>query len=376
MKLAYEWDARSKPTLQAGSLSEARRLAGVPLRCHPHNRDASRIAIVRFVRGIGDRNPLWLGEEHAKGTRWGRMIAPPTWLYTVHNTVITPGLRGIHTLYAGASWEFYQPVRLGDVITAEATLLDAKEKEGRYCGRMIMQVGEVVYRNQMGEAVAKCQPRVMRCPRGEAQERGKYMGLTKWRYSLPELTAIENAYDAEKVQGAVIRYWEDVPVGETLTPVVKGPLTAEDMLVFVNATMPIPAFALAYQRRLRHPASFYYNPDTGLTDFAEAGMVDDNIAREYGFPCAHDSGIQRVAFLGNLVTNWMGDDGWLEKLNADILLPFLYGDTLWCQGKVTEKLVERGKHLVRCDVWAENQRREVIARGQATVSLLSRTLPK
>jgi len=50
----------------------------------------------------------------------------------------------------------------------------------------------------------------------------------------------------------------------------------------------------------------------------------------------------------------------------------MVGDTTWCKGKVTSKYIENGEHLVECQLWAENQRGEITAPGQATVILPSR----
>src|SRR3990172_6771547 len=150
----YDWDVGKDANLTDESLEEARKLSNIPLRRTPYNTVASRIAIVRYSRGIGDRNPLWLDEEYGRGTPWGCMIAPPTFLYTIDKTVVAPKLRGMHTLYAGTNWTFYRVARLGDQITSEARLVDAMEKVGRFCGRMVLQIGEVIYRNQRGEIVA------------------------------------------------------------------------------------------------------------------------------------------------------------------------------------------------------------------------------
>lgn len=376
MSFVYEWDPKWEPELTDEAVNEARSLIGVQLRRAPFNTEASRIAIVRFARGIGDRNPLWLEEEYGRGTRWGCMIASPTWLYTVDDTVIAPKLRGIHTIYAGADWEFYRPARLGDTITSEAHLVDIQEKMGQFCGRMVLQVSEVIYRNQSGEPVAKVCPKLIRCPRGAAKKRGKYLGLKKYKYTRPELEVIEDAYDAEKIRGEVIRYWEDVTIGEELTPVIKGPLTAEDMLTFVNATRPVHPFALAYRHRLRHPADFYNNPETGQPDFSMACLIDDTMAQQCGFPAAHDHGIQRVSWLANLMTNWIGDDGWLKRMDVKIRLPNIFGDTIWCKGKVIEKQIEGDEHLVKCEVWSENQRGDITAQGGATAILLSQSLKR
>ena len=60
------------------TLAEARSLVGVTLRRTGHNRLASRPAISRWARSIGDRNPLWLDDEYGPASVLGATAAPPS----------------------------------------------------------------------------------------------------------------------------------------------------------------------------------------------------------------------------------------------------------------------------------------------------------
>ena len=44
------------------------------------------------------------------------------------------------------------------------------------------------------------------------------------------------------------------------------------------------------------------------------------------------------------------------------------------KGKVSKKRVEKGEHLVDCEVWSENQNGEITAPARGTVVLPSRTV--
>ena len=376
MAYAYEWSIRDQAqALTQEAVAEVKRLVGVPLRRTRNNEQCTLPAIIAWVLGIGDINPLYRDEGVGRRSRYGCVIAPPSWLYSVDMTDVAPKLRGIHTIYAGAEWEWYRVIKVGDEITVSAKLIDIKEKKGRFCGPMILQVGEVTYRNQRGEVVAQCHPRILRTPRGEAKARGKYLGIDTYHYTEQELKAVYNTYESEKIRGNEIRYWEDTHVGDEITPIVKGPLSVVDNLFFCNGANLNP---LAFERwlvhRRRHPADVYVNPETGLLDSPAASIFVDSLAREFGFPSAHDTGVQRVAWLAGLLTNWMGDDGFLKKMDVDILLPNIIGDSTWCKGKVTGKRVENGEHLVECNIWAENQRKEVTAKGNAVMMLISKAV--
>src|SRR3990172_5188461 len=82
------------------------------------NTEATLDAIRHFCEGIGDANPLFRDEEYARKTRYGTIVAPPCFLYSVHwPSGEGGGLPGIHAWHSGNDWEFYRPIFLGDRFT-------------------------------------------------------------------------------------------------------------------------------------------------------------------------------------------------------------------------------------------------------------------
>ena len=78
-------------------------------------------------------------------------------------------------------------------------------------------------------------------------------------------------------------------------------------------------------------------------------------------------------FLGRLITNWMGDDGFLRRFNYMKLANTPLGDTVIGRGKVIKKYVDaNGDYLVDLDVWMETIRGYVSNAVAVTVSLVSR----
>jgi hypothetical protein len=73
-----------------------------------------------------------------------------------------------------------------------------------------------------------------------------------------------------------------------------------------------------------------------------------------------------------VLTNWMGDEGFLWKSSTQIRGLNMQGDTTWCKGNVVRKYRDNGRHCVDIDCWCENQRGEVTIPGTATVILPSR----
>src|SRR5882672_9175051 len=67
------------------SFERSRRRLGVPNPQHnpPHNYEVTWDGSRHFAFGYGDDNPLYCDPAYAAGTRWGRLVAPPTFLYTM-----------------------------------------------------------------------------------------------------------------------------------------------------------------------------------------------------------------------------------------------------------------------------------------------------
>lgn len=63
--------------------------------------------------------------------------------------------------------------------------------------------------------------------------------------------------------------------------------------------------------------------------------MDDDAARAVGMPAAFGMGNLRIAYLHNLVRDWIGDEGDLAALRCEFRGINLKGDTLTCHGTVT-----------------------------------------
>jgi len=74
-----------------------------------------------------------------------------------------------------------------------------------------------------------------------------------------------------------------------------------------------------------------------------------------------------------VVTNWVGDNGWLVSIDSRYRRFNYLGDVTWCRGRVVEKFVdERGRALVRCAIEAVNHLDEVTATADAVACLPTR----
>ena len=121
----------------------------------PIEHDIEKGAIRRFAEVIGDPNPLYCDEERARKSRYGGIIAPPTFLRTLETDPLNVdfGVPYEGVFDGGSEWKYHEPVRLGDRITVTSRIVDLRERTGRV-GPMLFVISESTYVNQFGAKVA------------------------------------------------------------------------------------------------------------------------------------------------------------------------------------------------------------------------------
>jgi len=108
----------------------------------------------KFADAIDDPNPLW------------QKVAPPTFatalrLDELTQKVWTAKCPLTRFLNAGNELEYYQPIKVGDVISVTGKLADIREREGKM-GKMLFMTLELTYKNQKGEIVIKGRNTIIR----------------------------------------------------------------------------------------------------------------------------------------------------------------------------------------------------------------------
>lgn len=364
-------------------IAEMKSKRGLKLRAENHlfNEEATKGAIRRFVDGIGDPNPLWRDEDYAKKTRFGSIIAPPSWIFSVL-AGIQFGWRGLAGFHSASDMEFYSPIRLDEKIRPEETFKDFEgPKDSRFAGRMIFDYFEDKYFKEDEKLAAKVIRLVIRTERKAARKKGKYKKLKlPHPWTDEELEAIEEEVLAEEVRGATPRFWEDVKVGDELKPVVKGPLGLTDIVAMCVAGLA-PARLMAHGVALREyrkkPAWAFRDTDTYSLEPIYAVHYNKQAANAMGLPYSYDVGTQRHCWQIHLLTNWMGDEGWLKRSKAEYRVFVYLSDAVTLTGKVTKKYEEgEGDYCVDVETHAINQRGEEVMPGTATIALPSQKEPE
>ena len=146
---------RTFPKITEQGLDELRQRIGVQIgvTAEPWCYEATRDNIRHYAHGIGDDNPLWCAPEYAAKTKFGDVIALPSFLFSTSRIVsgYVGGLPGVHAMWSGADWTWHKAVRRNDAISTEAHLKDIIEHETRFAGRAVQQIYHVDFFNQQGD---------------------------------------------------------------------------------------------------------------------------------------------------------------------------------------------------------------------------------
>lgn len=320
--------------------------------------EVTRDNIMNFADAIGDNNPLWINEEYAAKSRFGMLTAPPTFLYNInhgtlpaHSGTITVPIENLTQLYSGAELEMFRPIWLGDKITVTGKPVSLVRKESKSVGPMLFMNGEAYYFNQRNELIGIIRTTICRFTTPHRQsitfERQSKTGV---QVKSPDILAFERVR-----RGAKPRYWEDVEVGQNMLPdQERGVLTMTEIFRF--GTLVPPSLRRIEVKR----------------ETMDLGFERETLQKDAGMENASDYGPQRICWLGQFVTDWMGDDASLKKISGQVRHPNLIGDISVIKGQVTNKYIHNDEHLVDCRIWVENQAGLITAPGQATISLPSR----
>ena len=137
-------------------------------------------------------------------------------------------------------------------------------------------------------------------------------------------------------------YYEDIEVGAELPALVKYPTTMQ-LVKYAGASGDF------YQ--------IHYDKDFALAN---------------GLPGIIIHGWLALSFLGQMLTDWLGDGGTLVKMSGSYRGMNKIHEDIICGGKIVKKYEEDGKNLARLEIWAENPQGGKTVTGSAVVALPSR----
>jgi acyl dehydratase len=156
--------------------------------------------------------------------------------------------------------------------------------------------------------------------------------------NLPPLTA-PTKYTQPKQSLARSFYWSELRVGDDLPPLTKPAVDRVQIVRYAAAA----------------------------GDFNRLHL-DEPFTHQVGFPGLFAPGMLPMAFIGQLLTSWLRR-GHVRKLSARFVKIVWPGDELTCRGRIAELRKESGACYADVELWAENQKGELVLRGLATCEL-------
>ena len=99
---------------------------------------------------------------------------------------------------------------------------------------------------------------------------------------------------------------------------------------------------------------------------------DLEFAKNNGQPDVILHGALKNAYLGQVVTDWIGEWGTLKKLSVQYRGMDVPGTPAYVKGVVKKKYAQDGENVVECEIWLENHEGNRTTPGYAVATLPSR----
>ena len=366
--------------------------------------------IRNYALSIGDDNPIFTDPEYGKRTRYGSQIAPGPIMVVVRagggQGPMRPQGYPVADFVAGTAWEFYDVIHVGTgPIRSSKTDREVFQKQGSR-GGLIFLICELFYRNAHGDLPAKAYGTLIMVPT-ESMGSSRAMSVDRLgeqmmydrgthRYQPDDIAGYMELIGKPKRRGAETLHWEDVEVGQELDPLVLPPWTLQDQIannLARSLTGRNPgtrddelAFEQIYHSLQSHRGGARTHPVSMWPWTPNSEHEDALLAAYRGQSGPFDHGVQRFQIPQQLLTNWMGDDGFVRRYQTAIRRPVYYGDVTIYRGRIAKKFTERQTgenapgaasgdieyNAVGIRMEGVNQTGELQAQGTAVVYLPSR----
>lgn len=122
----------------------------------PDSMPIERLSVRRMALAVGNLDPIHYDEAAARARGYRGVVAPWPLLWLIFFNCRDAPLRfdfGKATIHGGDSYEFHEPMIVGDVVTVQATVVETAVKRGR-SGLMGVIVTRREFRNQHGRLCA------------------------------------------------------------------------------------------------------------------------------------------------------------------------------------------------------------------------------
>jgi acyl dehydratase len=412
---------------------------------------------VANAKQLALENPLYIDPEYAANSRYGALTAAP---FAVDIAVGFPyqpklseayvwgagrlegGLKSSAKIGAGHEVTFYKPIYAGDTLNSVVTrheMIDVTP-EGGSQARFFRVIGAGDMYNQRGEKVMSISHKgteaylIFNDPSVAEQFEDKVphpSGVRSMKQDWSKIRArhlytdadwdyIKGIWSKEYIRGADTLYWEDVDIGDEPAWTCDGPflrqgrsneyMAVRDILMNrpeeVQGKLYKDSWGV-YRMKEGSPDDYMFEAPPSTTAMILSPELMANLPEMVTDPNAR-IGVQNLIprkYGVKVVTNWMGDDGWLHKLawfvggpaegvelppedygrpSSLYRVPFLKeqgktvstygfdGDLAIAKAYVCDKYIKDGHHYVDLVVWLEIIDGSIWSECYAVVELPSR----
>jgi len=119
--------------------------------------EAGKEKIKEYAKAIKNHDPYYIDDEFAKKSKYGTIVAPPTFAVVFGAQLIEPiffdnelNLNLAMLVHGEQEFEFYDMVKAGDVLTSEAKIMNIENKE-----KLDVISIELLTQNQSGNDVCR-----------------------------------------------------------------------------------------------------------------------------------------------------------------------------------------------------------------------------
>ncbi len=393
---------------------------------------------------VNPYNPLYTDVSYAKQTKYGRLVANPLQVDIGPSFPYIPKGTDLwisnadFTIGRGLDHEmtYYKPIFAGDTVYSKVTRQDMIDvSEGGTTMRKFRVIGECELYNQRDEKVASgwySAIETFKVPvkreMAEAYDGPRVIAFNKYAdwdkirprhvYTQEDWDFMKSVWEKEVIRGADTLYWEDVAIGDEPAWTCEAPSTP-------SSGGPPPMTEAQRTLTVRDKLMHYTFKPTGhewmAPQFSDPKL--DDYGRYYIEPLPMGPGPRAMTdphpnarpsfqntvgrnYCVRLVTNWMGDEGFLHKIcwklafcwdagknmfpaehdrpSYLLKVPYLReqgkymnthgfeGDCSITKAYVCDKYIQDGHHYVDLVVWCETIEGDIWCECYAVVELPSR----
>ena len=298
------------PTITPEALANLQARLGKPVRRpEPYIEVATRDAIRHWAHGIGDRNPP--GRPTASRRR------PSCSRWTGSSPATSAGCPASTRCTRAPTCAGSGPSAMDDRVVGDSVLHALIEKPSKFAKRAIQQIYRTTFTNQRGRASSARPTPGASAP--SARRRASAASTSRegpHRTPPSELADIAARYATEAIRGADAALLGGRDGRRRDARGRQGPAHRDlGRRLRAGLGQPLRPRATAWPSTCSSAIPRSASPTTSACPSRRSACTGTRPwPARVGVPGAYDYGPERVAWLGHLVTNWMGDAGFLRRL--------------------------------------------------------------